>query len=109
MRRAPDWKKLRIGGTLSADLSSLVNDADADATNELNTGVTLNGTNLEVTDSGGQWHPAVAEIAGDTVVVTAAQVSQPTAVRYAWRRHPAEANLYNRDGFLALPFNSSEQ
>ena len=30
-----------------------VNDADADPTNEYNTSVTLNGTNLEVTDGGG--------------------------------------------------------
>ena len=30
-----------------------VDDADADATNELNSSVTLNGTNLEITDAGG--------------------------------------------------------
>ena len=41
------------GGTLSADLISLVNDADASPLNELNTLVVLNGTILEVSDLGG--------------------------------------------------------
>lgn len=34
-------------------INDLVNDADADSTNELNISVTLNGTNLETTDAGG--------------------------------------------------------
>ncbi|MGC6420011.1 MAG: hypothetical protein ACON48_02840 [Chitinophagales bacterium] len=41
------------GSSASIDLASLVDDADADPTNELNTGVVLNGTDLEVTDAGG--------------------------------------------------------
>ncbi|HCE85852.1 MAG TPA: hypothetical protein DEO99_06825, partial [Bacteroidetes bacterium] len=40
-------------GTITTDLSSLVDDADADPTNEYNTSVVLNGTDLEVTDAGG--------------------------------------------------------
>ena len=40
-------------GTLTAELSSLGDDADADPANERNTGLTLNGTTLELTDSGG--------------------------------------------------------
>ncbi|MDA8019744.1 MAG: hypothetical protein MPN21_20075 [Thermoanaerobaculia bacterium] len=41
------------GGTLSADISSLGDDADPDPTNELNTGLTFSGTTVEVTDAGG--------------------------------------------------------
>ena len=41
------------GASASIDLASLVNDADADPTNELNAGVVLNGTDLEITDAGG--------------------------------------------------------
>ncbi|MDA8021317.1 MAG: hypothetical protein MPN21_28120 [Thermoanaerobaculia bacterium] len=41
------------GGTLSADLSALGDDADADPTNELNTGAALVGTTLNITDAGG--------------------------------------------------------
>ena len=35
------------------DLSFLIDDADPDPTNEFNTAITLNGTSLELTDSGG--------------------------------------------------------
>lgn len=40
------------GGTLTEDLSSLVDDADADPTNEYNTSLSLSGTTLELTDPG---------------------------------------------------------
>ena len=38
------------GNSATVDLVSLVDDADADPTNEYNTGATLNGTNLEISD-----------------------------------------------------------
>lgn len=41
------------GGILSTDLVGLVDDADANPANELNTGATLNGTSVEITDAGG--------------------------------------------------------
>jgi hypothetical protein len=41
------------GTNETVDLSALVDDADADPTNEYNTGVVLNGTDLEITDGGG--------------------------------------------------------
>ena len=47
-----DLEVTDAGGTITTDLS-LVDDADADPTNELTTGVVLNGTDLEVTDAGG--------------------------------------------------------
>lgn len=40
------------GGTLTEDLSSLIDDADADPSNELITNMTLNGSILEVTEAG---------------------------------------------------------
>jgi sialate O-acetylesterase len=44
-------------------------------------------------------------IVGDTVVVTAKTITQPTAVRYAWS-HVPDANLANRNGLPAVPFRS---
>ena len=41
------------GSAASVDLASLIDDNDADPNNELNTSITLNGTDLEVTDAGG--------------------------------------------------------
>ena len=52
------------GGTLGADLSSLVNDADADPLNEVNTSVVLNGTILEVTDAGGTLGADLSSVIG---------------------------------------------
>jgi sialate O-acetylesterase len=52
-----------------------------------------------------KFHPAHAEIEGDTVVVSGDQVQQPVAVRYAWLPYP-EGNLWNRDGLPASPFRT---
>lgn len=51
-----------------------------------------------------KWHAAEAEIAGDTVVVTAKDVPQPIGVQYAYCAVPENANLYNRAGLPATPF-----
>jgi sialate O-acetylesterase len=48
---------------------------------------------------------AEAKIDGDTVVVSADQVSKPAAVRYAWADNP-ECNLYNKEGLPASPFRT---
>jgi sialate O-acetylesterase len=49
--------------------------------------------------------PAKAEIAGDTVVVTADSVTKPIGVRYGWANFP-EVNLYNGAGLPASPFRT---
>jgi sialate O-acetylesterase len=51
------------------------------------------------------FHPAQAKIVGDTIVVNAAKVPQPVAVRYGWANVP-EGNLFNRAGLLASPFRT---
>jgi sialate O-acetylesterase len=51
------------------------------------------------------WADAVID--GASVVVSNAAVAAPIAVRYAWSaRHPW-ANLFNRDGLPALPFQAA--
>lgn len=47
---------------------------------------------------------AKAEIEDDKVVVFNESVSEPAAVRYAWTDNPEGANLYNREGLPASPF-----
>jgi len=53
------------------------------------------------------FHPAIARIERDTVVVSAAAVRNPVALRYAWRNAP-EANLYNGAGLPAVPFRTDD-
>jgi sialate O-acetylesterase len=48
---------------------------------------------------------ADARIVGDTVVVSAASVAKPVAVRYAWADNP-ECNLYNKADLPAVPFRT---
>ena len=63
---------------------------------------TLGGFRIAGADK--QWRDAKAAIEGGTVVVTCEKVARPLAVRYAWAAEPTAANLFNRDGFPALPF-----
>jgi sialate O-acetylesterase len=53
----------------------------------------------------GVFHPAQAEIRGQTVVVSSADVSRPVAVRYGWANVP-EGNLFNGAGLPASPFRT---
>jgi sialate O-acetylesterase len=50
--------------------------------------------------------PAEAKIDGDSVVVSAAGIPHPTAVRYAWNRWPEGCNLYNSEMLPAAPFRT---
>ena len=53
------------------------------------------------------WHAATAQISGDKVIVSSAEVSQPVAVRYAWAPNP-DCNLYNGAGLPASPFRTDD-
>jgi len=51
--------------------------------------------------------PAKAEIVGDTVVVSSAEIPVPVAVRYGWDNVP-DVNLYNKEGLPASPFRTND-
>jgi sialate O-acetylesterase len=54
----------------------------------------------------GAFHPAIATIEGETVVVSSPDVSALTTVRYGWAS-VAEGNLFNRAGLPASPFRTA--
>jgi len=54
-----------------------------------------------------KFYPATAKIQGETVVVSARDVTSPVAVRYAWFNDPT-ANLYNGAGLPARPFRTDD-
>lgn len=60
---------------------------------------------FEVAGADGRFVPAEAVVEGEAVVVTAAGVARPVAVRYGWADFP-RCNLYNREGLPASPFRS---
>jgi sialate O-acetylesterase len=51
------------------------------------------------------FHPAEAEIKGDTVVVSSKDVAKPVAVRYGWANYPT-GNLWNKADLPASPFRT---
>jgi len=53
----------------------------------------------------GKFVPATAKIVGDTVAVSAAGITQPVAVRFAWDE-TAQPNLANAAGLPAEPFRT---
>ncbi|HWA87120.1 MAG TPA: sialate O-acetylesterase [Opitutus sp.] len=71
-------------------------------------GLTVRGgavTSLEIAGEDRVFHAAAGRIEGGELVVSAADVPSPVAVRYAWSSAPA-ANLYNAAGLPASPFRT---
>ncbi|HEX6430270.1 MAG TPA: sialate O-acetylesterase [Niastella sp.] len=64
----------------------------------------LNG--FEIAGDDQRFYPAKATIAGNTIIVLAAEVTKPVAVRYAWADDASHANLFNKEGFPAAPFRT---
>ena len=55
-----------------------------------------------------KWYWADAVIDGNEVVVSSKDVKKPVAVRYAFAKNPASANLYNKEGLPASPFRTDD-
>lgn len=77
------------------------------------------GSGLELRDGEGLPYFAIAgadkkyvwakvSIKGDEVIVWNETVAHPAYVRYAWADNPEGANLYNKDGLPASPFETGD-
>lgn len=62
---------------------------------------------LSIQAKDGAWHWAEGKIDGSDLIVTAKDVAEPVAVRYAYTQFPSGCNLYNKDGLPASPFSTS--
>jgi sialate O-acetylesterase len=62
---------------------------------------------LEIAGEDRVFHPATAALSGQALVVSAPEVAEPVAVRYAWQNAPV-ACLYNAAGFPAAPFRTDD-
>lgn len=87
-----------IGGGLIAK------DVDLDGGNHI-PATGLKGFTLCGEDKRFKWADAV--IKDNMVVVSSPEVARPVAVRYAWADFPL-CNLYNKEGFPAVPFRTDE-
>ncbi len=61
---------------------------------------------FEIAGSDRKWFPAKAEILGDKIGLTAADVKQPVAVRYLYTLNTDHGTLYNKEGLPASPFRT---
>jgi sialate O-acetylesterase len=109
VKTGPTLRGIRpAGNTITVEFENIGKGLMAGRKEPLRPEVTpLPDTNLhgfEVAGEDGEWHEARAVIEDDKVLVTSERVTSPTRVRYAWSPTPNDANLYNRDGFPALPF-----
>lgn len=68
-------------------------------------GDTLKGFTIAGADK--KFHPAIAIISGDKIVVSSSEVANPVAVRYAWANNPV-CNLYNGSELPASPFKTDD-
>jgi len=62
-------------------------------------------TGFTIAGNDGNFVPAVAEIVGNEVIVSAKEVIEPTAVRFNWAEAP-NGNLVGGTGLPALPFRT---
>jgi sialate O-acetylesterase len=63
---------------------------------------------FEVAGNDQKFYYAKAEVKDGKVIVYSDSVSAPVAVRYGWANDMPEADLYNREGFPAVPFRSDK-
>ncbi|MFA6293093.1 MAG: sialate O-acetylesterase [Victivallales bacterium] len=69
-------------------------------------GLTLKGPGgFELAGADQKFFPAKAEIKGESLEVTAPEVANPAALRYAFKNFP-ECTVYNGAGLPALPFRT---
>ena len=61
---------------------------------------------FEMAGADEKYRIADARIQGDQVIVSHPGVPHPEKVRYAWADNPKGANLYNREGLPASPFQT---
>ncbi len=64
-------------------------------------------TGFELAGTDNVFHPATAKIEGSSVVISAPEVAEPMAVRYAFTNAPA-ASLSNEAGLPAAPFRTDK-
>lgn len=62
---------------------------------------------FEIAGSDRKFFPASAEVVGNSVLVSAPEVKDPVAVRYAWANAPV-ATLFNAAGLPAAPFRTDD-
>lgn len=63
---------------------------------------------FEIAGNDQKFYPANARIEGNTIIVSSEKVSSPVAVRFGWIGDASANNLFNKEGFPAVPFRTDD-
>jgi sialate O-acetylesterase len=63
---------------------------------------------FEIAGADKKFYYAQARIEGEKLIVWNDKVTDPKSVRYGWTDAPIDANLFNQEGFPALPFRTDQ-
>ena len=63
---------------------------------------------FEIAGTDQRFHYAKAYADGSRIIVYSEMVPEPAEVRYAWADDPGDANLFNIEGFPAVPFRTDQ-
>lgn len=63
---------------------------------------------FEIAGNNQQFYPAKAMIENNKVVIFSKKVKKPKAVRYSWNGDASKSNLFNKEGFPAVPFRTDD-
>ncbi len=64
---------------------------------------------FEIAAAGKDFIPALVRIEGNDLFVYHPSITQPEAVRYAWKDDAGDANVFNRQGFPLAPFRTDNR
>jgi sialate O-acetylesterase len=64
--------------------------------------------NFELAGEDGEYHPAVAEVHSNSVVLSSPSVKSPRTARYAFVPAPEKPNFYNSANLPAAPFRTDK-
>lgn len=63
---------------------------------------------FEIAGSDQKFYEATAVIKGNTIIVSSEKVGSPVAVRFGWIGDTSANNLFNKEGFPAVPFRTDD-
>ncbi|WP_113663388.1 sialate O-acetylesterase [Pedobacter nanyangensis] len=63
---------------------------------------------FELAGSDKKFHYAMANVTHNKIILSSKKVKKPIAIRYAWADNPNDANVFNKEGFPAVPFRTDD-
>ena len=63
---------------------------------------------FELAGSDQKFYEATARIEGKTLVISSENAGSPIAVRFGWAGDTSACNLFNKEGFPAVPFRTDD-